>query len=72
MKVAIGATGAVVGCCALHLGISAIVAGAVSSWPIAMLGAVVAVAIVARHRPSGCDVVSDLASALPAVEERRR
>lgn len=72
MKVAIGAVGAVVGCCALHLGIAAIVAGAVWSWPIAGLGAVFAVALVARRRRSGCDMVAETASPLPVVGEHRR
>ena len=71
MKVAIGVTGAVLGCCALHLGVAAIVAGALWSWPIAGLVAVVAVSVAARHRRSRCDPV-DTASALPVVEEHRR
>lgn len=72
MKVAIGASGVVVGCCALHLGVAAIVAGVLWSWPIAGLGAVFAVALVARHRGSGCAMVADIASPLPVVGEHRR
>src|SRR5258708_3368098 len=53
VKVSIGATGVVVGCCALHLGIAAVVAGALWAWPVAVLGAVVAVAAAAAARHVG-------------------